>query len=84
MTKSELAKHNVQLLQGKNIKIRVNEGRNRFVNYAGYVDKVYDNIFTFKTVLYGRERILSYSYANVIAKIVTFHPADEQNVVELS
>lgn len=84
MTNSELAKHNIRLLQGKSVKIRVNEGRNRFVEYTGYVDKVYDNIFTFKTIMYGRERVLSYSYANVIAKVVTFHPADKQNLIEMS
>ena len=79
MTKLDLIKKKIELLKGRMIKIKVNEGRNKFVYYNGYIDNLYPSIFTIKTILYGEERTISFSYVNVLSKMVKFYPLDKED-----
>lgn len=84
MTKLEFAIKRVELLQGKPVRIKVNEGRKKYAYYDGYIDSLHPAVFTFKTVLYGAERTLSYSYVDVLAKTVMFSPLAPEQVGNLS
>ena len=84
MTKLDIAKKRVELLQGRFIKFKVNEGRNRFSFYEGSIDQLHPHIFTVKTVMYGNERTLSFTYVEVLSKIVRFYPIEEKSLDILS
>ncbi len=79
MTKLDIAKKRVELLRGRMIKIKVNIGRNRFTYYDGTIDQLHPNVFTVKTQLYGTERTLSFTYVDVLSKIVKFYPIEENS-----
>lgn len=83
MNKMDIAKKRAELLQGMDIQLQVNEGRNRYVNYEGQIKDLYPYVFTFETVLYGEARILSFSYVDLMTKrIKIFPPAEKkQNVL---
>lgn len=70
MTQMDVAKKRAKLLCGQNVRLKVNEGRNRFVFYEGAIDKLYPSVFTFKCVLCGEERTLSFSYVDILTKKV--------------
>ena len=79
MTKLDIAKKRVELLREQMIKIKVNIGRNRFTYYDGCIDQLHPNIFTVKTSLYGTDRTLSFTYVDVLSKIVRFYPLEESS-----
>lgn len=83
MNKMDIAKKRAELLQGMDIQLQVNEGRNRYVNYEGQIKDLYPYVFTFEAVLYGEARILSFSYVDLMTKrIKIFPPAEKkQNVL---
>lgn len=70
MTKIDVAKRRAELLCGMKVKLKVNEGRNRFVFYEGNIDKLYPCVFTFKAEICGEERTLSFSYVDMLTKKV--------------
>lgn len=70
----EMAKRRVSMLAGKDMIIKVNKGRNKFVEYSGTIDSVYPSIFTVNATIENENKILSYSYNDVLTKAVRFYP----------
>ncbi|MCI8728983.1 MAG: hypothetical protein HFK07_04115 [Clostridia bacterium] len=67
----EIAKKRIELLAGREVKLRVNEGRNKIKNYVGVVDGMYKAIFTVKSLEDGK--LYSYPYSDLITKNVKFY-----------
>jgi len=67
----EIAKKRIELLAGREVKLRVNEGRNKIKNYVGVVDGMYKAIFTVKSLEDGK--LYSYPYSDIITKNVKFY-----------
>ena len=63
----ENAKKNIIALKGKNIKIVVNNIRNKSETLIGYIDEVYDRIFIFNSND-GIKR--SFTYSDLISNII--------------
>lgn len=84
MIKIQLAKKRAELLKGVKIKLKVNEGRNRFVFYEGVIQNTYPNIFTFLCFLYGEERTISFSYVDLMTKRIKIFPFEEKKEELLS
>lgn len=55
-------KKSVSLLKGKKIKIYVDVGRNKNEIYEGYIESVYNNIWTFKTSI----DVKSFGYNDIL------------------
>ncbi len=55
-------KKSVSLLKGKKIKISVDVGRNKNEIYEGYIESVYNNIWTFKTSI----DVKSFGYNDIL------------------
>ena len=67
----EIAKKRIELLAGREVKLRVNEGRNKIKNNVGVVDGMYKAIFTVKSLEDGK--LYSYPYSDLITKNVKFY-----------
>ncbi|MBR2139186.1 MAG: hypothetical protein IJ966_07855 [Bacilli bacterium] len=59
-------KNSIKDLVGFKLKIKVYKGRNKYEYFDGFIDKIYDNIFTIKTL----NGIKSFSYSDVVTKVV--------------
>ena len=66
-----IARKRVEGLLGIEAHLKVNEGRNRFVDYKGVVNGIYEGIFTVLNVDTGK--IASYPYSDLITKNVRFY-----------
>lgn len=84
MNRLDVAKKRAELLKGIDVRLEVNEGRNRFVTYDGMIENLYPYIFTFQSVLYGEKRILSFSYVDLMTKRIKIFPPAEKNQNVLS
>lgn len=63
-------KEDLKSKKNKYIKIKVDVGRNKYEEYKGYVDELYENIWTFKT----SSDIKSFSYKDILIKSVILSP----------
>lgn len=63
--KEEIKKELYKII-GKKIKIIVDVGRNKREEYEGYIEKLYKNIWTFKTNF----DLKSFSYCDILTKQV--------------
>ncbi len=83
MNRMDIAKKRAELLQNKEVKLQVNEGRNRFVCYEGKIKDLYPYVFTFEAFLFGENRLMSFSYVDLMTKRIKIFPPDEksQNVL---
>ena len=61
-----IIKEKIKELKEYKLKIRVNIGRNKSEYLEGYIDKIYNNIFTLNT----NKGIKSFSYSDVATKAV--------------
>lgn len=68
----ETTKMRVNILKGKDIRFQVNLGRNKLIEFDGYIDELYPQIFTVLADIDGKETTLSYSYSDVLTKNVKF------------
>ena len=68
-----VAKKRILCLNGIRIRIRVNHGRNRIVEYVGKISAVYPSVFTFES----DKGNLAFSYSDVVTKTVRFFPLNE-------
>ncbi len=59
-TSLESVKNQINLLKGKEINLKVNEGRKKIKTFNGKVDKVYPSVFSV-TILGGGLKTFSYS-----------------------
>lgn len=78
MNKMDFAKKRAELLQGQPVRLQVNEGRNRYVYYDGQIKDLYPYVFTFIAVLYGKERLMSFSYVDLMTKRIKIFPPQEE------
>jgi len=53
-------------LKGKDVKIRVNVGRNKYEYYEGIIDEIYTNLFTLKV----KDLTKSFTFSDVLTKTV--------------
>lgn len=72
MNNLDWAKKRVQTLAGRNIILKVNKGRNKFITFNGMIESVYPSVFTVKTD--DDTQVKSYSYSDVLTKTVRFFP----------
>lgn len=63
-------KEDLKSKKNKYMKIKVDVGRNKYEEYEGYVDELYENIWTFKT----SSDIKSFSYKDILIKSVILSP----------
>lgn len=77
------AKRRVQTLIGHNITLKVNKGRNRYITFNGRITNAYPAIFTVSTIENDKQKVVSYSYNDVLTKTVRFYsPAPEATNTE--
>ena len=84
MNRLDIAKKRAELLQDKDVRLQVNEGRNRFVCYEGKIKDLYPYVFTFEAFLYCDIRLLSFSYVDLMTKRIKIFPPIEKNQDVLS
>lgn len=66
----DTAKNRIRCLFGRQVRIRVNHGRNRSSVFVGSITGVYPSVFTFD----AGELRLSFSYSDVLTGTVKFFP----------
>lgn len=64
-------------LKGKNIKIKYNLGRNKYETYDVTINELYDYVFTVS--IKNQEFVKSFSYADVISKLIKIDLKGEKN-----
>lgn len=62
----DIIKQKVKCYEGKNLKIKVNLGRNKHEYYEGKIKKIHQNLFTIET----NKGIKSFTYSDIITKNV--------------
>lgn len=67
-------KERVRRLQGVDVRLKVNRGRNNFVNVQGRVKELYPAVFTFEAED-TKSPILTFSYVDVLTKNVRIFPS---------
>lgn len=70
------AKNRIERLQGIEVKLLINKGRNRFVSYNGFIEDIYPYIFTIRVTSEDLP-LQSFSYSDVLTKNIRFYPADK-------
>ena len=70
----------VKSLQGKNIAMIVNRGRNKRVKLNAVIDQVYPSLFVIKPNLKTDIDRTSFSYSDVLCGDITFLVEDNQTV----
>lgn len=65
-------KNYVKRLVGSKLKIKVYLGRNKYLYYDGYIEKIHNNIFTVNT----SSGIKSFTYSDVATKAVIISKFD--------
>ena len=66
-----LIKEKIKLLQGKDVKIRLNKGRNKIQFFEGKIDELYSSVFIIKIYDSFYDR-LSCTYQDVLCGDVKF------------
>jgi len=65
-------KDQVESQLGKTVRIKANMGRKRTFHYSGVICGVYSNVFSLSVEKDGAQRILTYSYKDILTKSVQF------------
>ncbi|MEG1613507.1 MAG: Veg family protein [Clostridia bacterium] len=65
-------KERIQRLQGRNVRLIVNRGRNRFIGYEGIIEDLYPYIFTVR-VTSEELPLQTFSYSDVMTKNIRFY-----------
>ena len=78
--KLEEVKSIVKSLQGKNIAMIINRGRNKRVKLNATIDQVYPSLFVIKPNLKSDIDRTSFSYFDVLCGDISFLIEEEQNV----
>ncbi len=58
-------KEEITKLKGQNIKMQVNKGRKKIVQYEGVVEDIYKSVFVVRVINENMEK-LSYSFSDVL------------------
>lgn len=70
------AKNRIERLQGIEIKMLINKGRNRYISYNGIIEDIYPYIFTIRVTSEDLP-LQSFSYSDVLTKNIRFYPTDK-------
>ncbi|HHT01992.1 MAG TPA: Veg protein [Firmicutes bacterium] len=65
---------NLDSLVGARIRVRANKGRKRIVEREGVLEKTYSNHFTVKLDEKQSQRVISYTYADILTEAVELTP----------
>lgn len=84
MREIDKAKMKVEWFKDKEILFKVNIGRNRFVSFLGTIDQIHPSVFTIKSKSNNQTRIMSYTYADVMTKVIRFYKPEENKNSKLS
>ncbi len=66
----EQARRRAERLRGVSVRIRINKGRNKFVERCGHVEDVFPAVFTFSS----EGETLTFSYSDLLTKMVKIFP----------
>lgn len=72
-TDLEACKHDLETFVGRRIRLTSNGGRKRIIVHEGVLDHCYPNVFTIRCSRRsadGLSEIISYSYVDVLTKVV--------------
>lgn len=64
-----IIKNKIIELKNEKLRIKVYLGRNKYEYYEGFIDKIYENIFVLNT----NKGIKSFSYSDVVTKLVVLN-----------
>ena len=70
MIQVEKIKESLNNLKGKTLKIKYNLGRNKYEDYTVVLKDLYDYVFTVVIDFNNQKLIKSFSYADVISKLI--------------
>ncbi len=68
----EHARRRAERLQGKTVRIRINRGRNKFVEKVGEIVDLFPAVFTFS----AENENFTFSYSDLLTKIVKIFPVE--------
>jgi len=68
----EEIKQKIYALQGKQVDLTINKGRNKIVELKAYIDKVYPSMFIIKPSEQVDLDRMSYSYSDVLCGDISF------------
>lgn len=71
-------KERIKRLQGVELKLLINRGRNKFVEVDGVIENVYPNIFTVKAEE-ADTPVMTFSYSDVMTKNIRFYKRNQNN-----
>ena len=66
----DTTKERVKKLQGRQIILKVNKGRNRYISFHGKIESLYPSVFTVRDS--EGNALSTYSYSDVLTKTVLF------------
>ncbi len=69
----EHVKRRAERLKGVFVRIRINKGRNKYVEKEGEISDVFPAVFTFSS----GEETLTFSYSDLLTKNVKIFPAEK-------
>lgn len=72
-------KERVKKLQGREIILRVNKGRNRYISFLGKIESVYPSVFTVRDS--EGDALSTYSYSDVLTKTVLFCKKEKEETL---
>lgn len=73
----DTVKDRIKKLQGTQLKLLINRGRNRFVSIDGIIKDVYPNVFTVITDE-GDVDLYTFSYADVMTKNIKIFRSEKK------
>ena len=84
MREIDKAKMRVEWFKDKEVLFKVNIGRNRFISFLGIIDQIHPSVFTIKAKSNNQIRVMSYTYADVMTKVIRFYEPKENKNTKLS
>lgn len=72
----DTVKERVKKLQGIEVKLLINRGRNRFISFDGSIEDIYPNVFTVKSED-AESKLMTFSYNDVMTKNIRFYKKEK-------
>ena len=70
--KMDEAKRRAERLKGITVRLKINKGRNKFVERIGEIVDLYPAVFSFRS----GEETTTFSYSDLLTKIVRIYPVE--------
>ncbi|MBQ2714030.1 MAG: Veg family protein [Clostridia bacterium] len=71
--KMDEAKRRAERLKGVTVRLKINKGRNKFIERIGEIEDLYPAVFSFRS----GEEVSTFSYSDLLTKIVRIYPVEE-------